>query len=56
MDLAAEDAGVGPADEERSGADRRVAESDGPPASLRVDRRRGADRRKPAKRQAISRA
>ncbi|HEX8533060.1 MAG TPA: hypothetical protein VF662_02750 [Allosphingosinicella sp.] len=45
-----------PVREERSGGDRRVAGSDGPPPSLRVDRRRGRDRRKSAKRQAIVRA
>ena len=45
-----------PAAEERSRTDRRKAGSDWNPASLRIDRRRGGERRNRVKQQAISRA
>jgi hypothetical protein len=56
LELTEEAVSVLPAQEERSGIDRRTSGNDPTTASLRVDRRRGRDRRKIAKRQAIVRA
>jgi hypothetical protein len=54
IDLAPKKVTVAAFNEERSGGDRRT-NREGRPASLRVERRRGSDRRKGAKAQAISR-
>lgn len=55
LELIAQAVSVAPSQEERSGTDRRVAVNDAVLAALQVDRRRGGQRRKPMKRQAISR-
>ena len=57
MDLAAGAFNLAPSEEVRSGADRRAAgTNDRLPPSLRIDRRRGGERRNPVKQQAIVRA
>lgn len=56
LELTAEDVCAKPVPEVRRAVDRRAGGSEGLPTSLRIDRRRGGERRLNTKRQAISRA